>query len=135
MIISPKVNRVKVGDLVVPMVRRPCPHDYLRCLPFRQTGLLLYAIAFILMTVILRVSNNIRLHKFTGLCAGALVAMYHRRGTDLRDEHEPSADFRLRRPRASLERAMDLFRCTAHRHVVGGRSLSAHQRCSNHCLR
>jgi threonine dehydrogenase-like Zn-dependent dehydrogenase len=25
---GPKVTRVKVGDLVVPMVRRPCPHDY-----------------------------------------------------------------------------------------------------------
>ena len=26
--VGPKVTRVKVGDLVVPMVRRPCPHDY-----------------------------------------------------------------------------------------------------------
>ncbi len=26
--IGPKVTRVKIGDLVVPMVRRPCPHDY-----------------------------------------------------------------------------------------------------------
>jgi threonine dehydrogenase-like Zn-dependent dehydrogenase len=26
--IGTKVTRVKVGDLVVPMVRRPCPHDY-----------------------------------------------------------------------------------------------------------
>jgi threonine dehydrogenase-like Zn-dependent dehydrogenase len=25
--VGPKVTRVKVGDLVVPMVRRPCPHD------------------------------------------------------------------------------------------------------------
>ena len=25
--VGPKVRRVKVGDLVVPMVRRPCPHD------------------------------------------------------------------------------------------------------------
>jgi aquaporin Z len=33
-------------------------------------------IAFILMTVILNVSNHSRLHKFTGLCAGALVATY-----------------------------------------------------------
>jgi aquaporin Z len=33
-------------------------------------------ITFILMTVILTVSNNTRLHKFTGLCAGALVATY-----------------------------------------------------------
>src|SRR5215471_9236789 len=31
-------------------------------------------IAFILMSVILRVSNHARLHKLTGLCAGALVA-------------------------------------------------------------
>jgi aquaporin Z len=33
-------------------------------------------ITFILMTVILRVSNNPRVHKLTGLCAGALVATY-----------------------------------------------------------
>lgn len=33
-------------------------------------------IAFILMTVILHVSNNARLHKLTGVCAGALVATY-----------------------------------------------------------
>lgn len=33
-------------------------------------------IAFILMTVILHVSNNARRHKLTGLCAGALVATY-----------------------------------------------------------
>lgn len=26
--IGPAVSRVKVGDLVVPMVRRPCPHDF-----------------------------------------------------------------------------------------------------------
>jgi aquaporin Z len=34
------------------------------------------AIAFVLMTVILRVSNHQRLHKLTGLCAGVLVAVY-----------------------------------------------------------
>ena len=34
------------------------------------------AITFILMTVILQVSNDPRLHKLTGLCAGALVATY-----------------------------------------------------------
>ena len=34
------------------------------------------AISFILMSVILHVSNNTRLHKLTGLCAGALVAAY-----------------------------------------------------------
>ena len=33
-------------------------------------------IAFILMSVILRVSNHPRFHKLTGLCAGALVATY-----------------------------------------------------------
>jgi aquaporin Z len=33
-------------------------------------------ITFILMTVILAFSNNPRLHKFTGLCAGILVATY-----------------------------------------------------------
>jgi aquaporin Z len=34
------------------------------------------AITFILMTVILHVSNNVRWHRFTGLCAGPLVAAY-----------------------------------------------------------
>lgn len=34
------------------------------------------AIAFILMTVILHVSNNSRLHKLTGLCASALIVTY-----------------------------------------------------------
>ena len=34
------------------------------------------AITFILMTVILLVSNSPRLHKLTGLCAGLLVALY-----------------------------------------------------------
>ena len=33
-------------------------------------------IAFLLMTVILHVSNHPRRHKLTGLCAGALVAAY-----------------------------------------------------------
>lgn len=33
-------------------------------------------IAFILMTVILAVSNNARIHRLTGLCAGILVAVY-----------------------------------------------------------
>jgi aquaporin Z len=33
-------------------------------------------IAFILMSVILNVSNNTRWHRFTGLCAGALIVIY-----------------------------------------------------------
>ena len=35
-----------------------------------------FAITFLLMTVVLHVSNNPRRHKLTGLCAGALVAIY-----------------------------------------------------------
>lgn len=34
------------------------------------------AIAFVLMAVILQVSNHHRLHRLTGLCAGLLVALY-----------------------------------------------------------
>jgi aquaporin Z len=34
------------------------------------------AITFILMTVILHVSNDARVHRFTGICAGILVAAY-----------------------------------------------------------
>jgi aquaporin Z len=33
-------------------------------------------IAFMLMTVILNVSNDTRLHRFTGVCAGVLIAAY-----------------------------------------------------------
>ena len=33
-------------------------------------------ISFVLMSVVLVVSNNARLHRYTGLCAGALVATY-----------------------------------------------------------
>ena|SRR5437867_162118 len=33
-------------------------------------------IAFVLMTVVLIVSNRPRLNRFTGLCAGALIASY-----------------------------------------------------------
>ncbi len=33
-------------------------------------------ISFILMSAVLLASNNPRIHRFTGLCAGALVAMY-----------------------------------------------------------
>ena len=43
------------------------------------TGVAFFAettIAFVLMTVILTVSNNPRVHRFTGLCAGILVATY-----------------------------------------------------------
>jgi threonine dehydrogenase-like Zn-dependent dehydrogenase len=31
--VGPQASRVRLGDLVVPMVRRPCPHD--RCVPCR----------------------------------------------------------------------------------------------------
>jgi len=35
--VGPGVSRVKPGDLIVPMVRRPCPHDYCRaCRAGRQ---------------------------------------------------------------------------------------------------
>jgi glucose 1-dehydrogenase len=35
--VGPQVTRVSIGDLVVPMVRRPCPHDYcLACRADRQ---------------------------------------------------------------------------------------------------
>ncbi len=35
--VGPKVTRVKIGDLIVPMVRRPCPHDYcIACRSSRQ---------------------------------------------------------------------------------------------------
>src|SRR2546428_339528 len=26
--VGPKVTRMKLGDIVVPIIRRPCPHDY-----------------------------------------------------------------------------------------------------------
>ena len=40
--VGAKVTRVKVGDLVIPMVRRPCPHDLLHRLPLGPPGLLFH---------------------------------------------------------------------------------------------
>ena len=59
-------------------------------------------ISFLLMSVVLRVSNHARLARLTGVCAGVLVALvHHRRGAALRHEHEPGADPRLRAVRAA----------------------------------
>ena len=40
--VGAQVTRVKVGDLVVPMVRRPCPPRLLHRMPLRPSGLLFY---------------------------------------------------------------------------------------------
>ncbi len=54
--------------------------NYVVTLPGKQGVVLAFVaevvITFILMTVILVVSNNPRIHRFTGLCAGLLVATY-----------------------------------------------------------
>ena len=72
----------------------------------------------ILMTIILHVSNNPRLHKLTGLCAGR--HLHHLRSADFRHEHESGSQLRLGRTGASLGRPVDLFYCAADRYVAGG---------------
>jgi aquaporin Z len=57
------------------------PHvNYVTTVPGRYGILAALAaevlISFVLMTVVLHVSNNSKLHRFTGLCAGLLVAGY-----------------------------------------------------------
>jgi len=82
------------------------------------------AIAFILMTVILYVSNNSRLHKLTGLCAGALVMDLHHFEAPISGmSMNPARSFRLSSCRTALGRFVDLFHCAAHWHVVGGRNI------------
>jgi glycerol uptake facilitator-like aquaporin len=77
-------------------------------------------ITFILMTVILHVSNNSRLHKWTGLCAGALLLIYITlRSAGLRHEHEPSANFSFRGPGASLGGSLDLFHGADYWYALG----------------
>jgi len=53
--------------------------SYAATLPGRGAGIAFvaeFAISLLLMTVVLTVSNRPRFNRFTGLCAGALVASY-----------------------------------------------------------
>ena len=85
-------------------------------------------IAFLLMTVVLHVSNTPHLARFTGVFAGCLVAtIYHFRGAALRHEHEPRANLRLGVRRTSLDGTLDLLHRTGYRDAVGGNALSPHQ--------
>jgi hypothetical protein len=71
------------------------------------------AIAFILMTVILHVSNHVRWHKFTGLCAGALVTAYITLEAPLSGmSMNPGAHACFRRTGAALDGIVDLL-CSA----------------------
>ncbi|MGH7783525.1 MAG: aquaporin [Candidatus Binatia bacterium] len=82
-------------------------------------------ITFILMTVILRVSNQPRLDKFTGLCAGLLVAFYITFEAPISGMSRNPARSFASAVSARLLRSGDLLHRTADRHVVRRRSSSA----------
>lgn len=86
------------------------------------------AITFILMTVILNVSNNARFHKLTGLCAGILVATYITIEAPISGMSISRAHLRLRGARTSLAYIVDLFHSSANWHVGGCGSLCEEQR-------
>jgi aquaporin Z len=87
------------------------------------------AIAFVLMTVILHISNNPRLHKLTGLCAGALVATYITFEAPISGmSMNPARTFASAVSRAALDGLVDLFHCPADRHVLRRGSVSTEPR-------
>ena len=69
-----------------------------------------FVIAFVLMSVVLRVSNTPHIARYTGLFAGALVATYITLGiAAFGHEHESGAHIRLRICRSYLDWALDLL--------------------------
>ena len=84
---------------------------------------------WILMAVILRVSNNPRLHKLTGLCAGALIAAYITFEAPISGiSMNPARSFASGRTGASLDRSVDLLYRAFDRHVVRRGIFSSHGR-------
>jgi aquaporin Z len=73
-------------------------------------------LSFVLMTVVLAVSNRPALNRFTGLCAGALVAAYIVLEA-LGDEPEPRPDAGLGVPRPGVDGALGLRHGTPARHA------------------
>jgi len=72
-----------------------------------------FVIAFVLMSVVLRVSNTPHLARYTGLFAGALVATYITLESPLSGmSNESGAFIRLRVCRSPLDGALDLLHCT-----------------------
>ncbi len=68
-----------------------------------------FVISFVMMTTILRVSNSQRLMRYTGICAGVLVAIWIGiEGSAVRHEHEPRPHVRERPARQCLDRILDL---------------------------
>ena len=77
--IGAALGAVAAAILLAPWVAHPAV-NYVVTAPGSSGSLVAFgaeiAITFVLMTVILHVSNDAKLHKLTGLCAGALVATY-----------------------------------------------------------
>jgi aquaporin Z len=85
-------------------------------------------IAFILMTVILQVSNNPKLHKFTGLCAGALVATYITLEAPISGmSMNPARTFASALSGNSWTALWGLFHSAAHRHARRRGNLCPHR--------
>jgi glycerol uptake facilitator-like aquaporin len=82
-------------------------------------------ISFLLMLMVLYVSNHATLSRFTGLFCRSPRRILHRfRGALFRDEHESSTNLGLGVAIGHLERILDLRRCTAVRHARCGRVVS-----------
>ena len=81
-------------------------------------------ITFVLMTVILHVSNHPKLHKFTGLCAGALVATYITVEAPISGmSMNPARYFGFGNCREPLDGPLGLLHSAADRHAVRSRGL------------
>ena len=88
-----------------------------------------FVIAFILMSVVLRVSNTphlARLHRFFCRCAGG--HLHHVRSAAIWHEYESGAHLWFCLCRSSLDRAMDLLHCPAARDATGRIALSTQTR-------
>ena len=78
-----------------------------------------FTIAFLLMAVVLMVSNTPRLARFAGLCVAACVFLF------ITFEAPLSGAHLCQRPnRGQLDRTVGLFHRTARRHARGGERVS-----------
>ena len=90
------------------------PVAHVATLPAHGTTVALcaeFGISFLMMTMVLRVSNSERYMRYTGFFAGVLVALFISfEAPLLRHEHESGAQLRLRISRRPLWRTVDLLR-------------------------
>ena len=86
-------------------------------------------IAFLLMTVILNVSNSRKFARYTGLAAGTMVMLFITfEAPTLRHEHESGAQLCQRFCRHAVAGTLDLLRRAGRRHVIRRRGIRADAR-------